>query len=364
MSTYRTYSSTGEESAARVGDRSGGSGGDDGDSDYAGHLYEALASAETLRLDPAAFHALMCSFFNDAQEARRTAGYRTLRAWQDCLFSSGRAFTFTSNVDGMHLREGFARVFECHGSKMRWQCSKPCRDEVWDLLLYPSFRFPSPRPAKRRRLHEEDEAPSAEDSGAPAEGAVAEGAAAEGAAAEGAAAEGAAAEGAVAEGGGLTEAVSENSPSSAAASAARFVGQFDVGDATPPAPSCPHCGSAARPAVLLFGADYASLYEASGQAEEWAAWKRRVLDALAADRSKRLVVIEIGAGTAVPSVRDAGESLLRRAGSRQCTLVRINPTPMLGDNTTDGVLSIKWGAEAAIAHINECVRKLARESVD
>ena len=88
------------------------------------------------------------------------------------------------------------------------------------------------------------------------------------------------------------------------------------------------------------------------------------MDALAADRSKRLVVIEIGAGTAVPSVRDAGESLLRRAGSRQCTLVRINPTPMLGDNTTDGVLSIKWGAEAAIAHINECVRKLARESAD
>mgnify|MGYP003314475532 CR=1 FL=1 len=35
---------------------------------------------------------------------------------------------------------------------------------------------------------------------------------------------------------------------------------------------------------------------------------------------------------------------------------------MLGDNTTDGVLSIKWGAEAAIAHINECVRKLAREA--
>mmetsp|Transcript_12623 Transcript_12623/g.41122 ORF Transcript_12623/g.41122 Transcript_12623/m.41122 type:complete len:342 (+) Transcript_12623:214-1239(+) len=335
MSTYRTYSSTGEESAARVG----GSSGDDGDSDYAGPLYEALASAETLRLDPAAFHAFMCSFFNDAQEARRTAGYRTLRAWQDCLFSSGRAFTFTSNVDGMHLREGFARVFECHGSKMRWQCSKPCRDEVWDLLLYPSFRFPSARPAKRRRLQEQDEAPSAEDSGA-------------------------AAEGAAAEGGGLTEAVSENSPSSAAASAARFVGQFDVGDATPPAPSCPHCGSAARPAVLLFGEDYASRHEAGGQAEEWAAWKQRVLDALAADRSKRLVVIEIGAGTAVPSVRDAGESLLRRAGSRQCTLVRINPTPMLGDNTTDGVLSIKWGAEAAIAHINECVRKLARESVD
>ena len=92
MSTYRTYSSTGEESAARVG----GDSGDDGDSDYAGLLYEALASAETLRLDPAAFHAFMCSFFNDAQEARRTAGYRTLRAWQDCLFSSGRAFTFTS----------------------------------------------------------------------------------------------------------------------------------------------------------------------------------------------------------------------------------------------------------------------------
>lgn len=83
--------------------------------------------------------------------------------------------------------------------------------------------------------------------------------------------------------------------------------------------------------------------------------------ALAAERERRLVVLEVGAGSAVPSVRNEAESYLEpQAAHRQCTVVRINPTPVRGDNSTPGVLSIAWGAEEAIACIAARIRSLAR----
>ena len=73
--------------------------------------------------------------------------------------------------------------------------------------------------------------------------------------------------------------------------------------------------------------------------------------ALAAERERRLVVLEVGAGSAVPSVRNEAESYLEpQAAHRQCTVVRINPTPVRGDNSTPGVLSIAWGAEPLLRH--------------
>ena len=85
--------------------------------------------------------------------------------------------------------------------------------------------------------------------------------------------------------------------------------------------------------------------------------------ALAAERERRLVVLEVGAGTAVPSVRNEAESYLEgHATRRQCMVVRINPTPAHGDNSTPGVLSIAWEAEEAIACIAARVRSLARSA--
>ena len=97
------------------------------------------------------------------------------------------------------------------------------------------------------------------------------------------------------------------------------------------------------------------------QAEYAEAWRPRVRRALAAERERHLVVLEVGAGTAVPSVRNEAESYLEhQAARRQCTVVRINPTPVRGDNSTPGVLSIAWGAEEAIACIAARMRSLAR----
>ena len=127
------------------------------------------------------------------------------------------------------------------------------------------------------------------------------------------------------------------------------------------APACVHCGGPARPAVLLFGDDRNAVIDTQPLAEYAEVWRPRVRGALAAARETRLVVLEVGAGTAVPSVRNEVESYLEpHATRRQCTVVRINPTPMRGDNSTQGVLSIAWGAEEAIACIAARIRSLAR----
>jgi NAD-dependent SIR2 family protein deacetylase len=78
-------------------------------------------------------------------------------------------------------------------------------------------------------------------------------------------------------------------------------------------PRCPHCGALARPAILMFGdgawADSRTLAQES-RLQRWLAGVSRI------------VAVEIGAGTAIPSVRNFSHTLLARHGAR---LVRINP---------------------------------------
>lgn len=60
--------------------------------------------------------------------------------------------------------------------------------------------------------------------------------------------------------------------------------------------------------------------------------------------SRRLVIIESGAGTSIPSVRRIGESLLAQGAK----LVRINPREAHGPR---GTISIESGALAAVKGI-------------
>lgn len=77
-------------------------------------------------------------------------------------------------------------------------------------------------------------------------------------------------------------------------------------------PRCPHCGALARPNVLMFGdADWVPDRSVQ-QSRRTAAWLAQV---------QRPVVVEIGAGTAIPSVRMFTERLRWQHGAR---LVRIN----------------------------------------
>ena len=80
-------------------------------------------------------------------------------------------------------------------------------------------------------------------------------------------------------------------------------------------PHCPLCGGVARPNILMFG-DFSWLSRRTDQQEQ--AFDRF----LEVNRGRRLVVIELGAGTAIPTIRSLGERLVRQPGRR---LVRINP---------------------------------------
>jgi NAD-dependent SIR2 family protein deacetylase len=84
--------------------------------------------------------------------------------------------------------------------------------------------------------------------------------------------------------------------------------------ALPPLPSCPTCGALARPNVLMFN-DWGWL------SERTAAQERRFSDWIAGLGDSRLAIAEIGAGTAVPTVRMTSEQLAHRSGA---TLIRIN----------------------------------------
>lgn len=80
-------------------------------------------------------------------------------------------------------------------------------------------------------------------------------------------------------------------------------------------PKCPHCGVAARPNILMFG-DFSWLSE---RTDRQGTSFRRFLNQ---HRDHRLAVIEIGAGTAVPTIRRLSEHL---GNQRNITVVRINP---------------------------------------
>jgi NAD-dependent SIR2 family protein deacetylase len=102
-------------------------------------------------------------------------------------------------------------------------------------------------------------------------------------------------------------------------------------------PHCPDCGALARPNVLMFG-------DGRWQARRTEVQQGRFDDWLAQVGSRRLVVIELGAGTSIPSVRRIGESLLTQGAM----LVRINPREAQGPR---GTISIGSGALAAVKGI-------------
>ena len=76
-------------------------------------------------------------------------------------------------------------------------------------------------------------------------------------------------------------------------------------------PSCPSCGGLARPNILMFG-DWGWVpHRSQQQLDELTEWRRS---------HRKLVVIEIGAGTAVPTVRRQAELASAASGA----LIRIN----------------------------------------
>jgi NAD-dependent SIR2 family protein deacetylase len=101
-------------------------------------------------------------------------------------------------------------------------------------------------------------------------------------------------------------------------------------------PTCPHCGGLARPNILMFG----DLDWNEQRAEAQATRLRRRLE-----QARRPVVIEIGAGTAIPSVRRFSHQVIQRFNGR---LVRINPTESGVPGSADVALPCR-GLEGLLA---------------
>lgn len=100
-------------------------------------------------------------------------------------------------------------------------------------------------------------------------------------------------------------------------------------------PVCRFCGRVARPNILMFG-DAAWIDQRTrGQQMRLDAWRRQV---------ERLLVIEIGAGDAIPTVRWFGESL-------GVPLVRINPRQ--AEVSSARAVGLPCGALAGLRALDE-----------
>jgi len=82
-----------------------------------------------------------------------------------------------------------------------------------------------------------------------------------------------------------------------------------------PLPACPRCGALARPNILMFGDGHWDPDRTSAQETRLRRWLKTLPGA-------SVVVVECGAGTAIPTVRAFSERVADASGG---TLIRINP---------------------------------------
>lgn len=114
-------------------------------------------------------------------------------------------------------------------------------------------------------------------------------------------------------------------------------------DPSLPIPTCPHCEGIARPNVLLFGDNLWTCSRHVEQMKYYLAWR----DALA---GAKVVVIEIGAGSTIASVREQCELVTERFDA---TLIRINPFEA---ECPEGI-GIPLGACAALTQLDRMVAR-------
>ena len=82
-------------------------------------------------------------------------------------------------------------------------------------------------------------------------------------------------------------------------------------------PHCPHCRRIARPNILMFGDWSWNESRSYNQKRNLYNWLAKI-----GGKGYKLVIVEIGAGEAVPTVRMMGENIAREYGA---DLIRINP---------------------------------------
>jgi NAD-dependent SIR2 family protein deacetylase len=111
------------------------------------------------------------------------------------------------------------------------------------------------------------------------------------------------------------------------------------------APVCPKCGGLARPNVMMFGDWNWEAGRSAAQRRGEEQWLQSI------GYNERVVVVEIGAGTAIPSVREFSHRVIHEFSGR---LVRINPREFSVPSTHD--VGLASGAVAALTAIDLTIR--------
>jgi len=118
----------------------------------------------------------------------------------------------------------------------------------------------------------------------------------------------------------------------------------DSGRLLSPLPRCPRCKALARPGILMFGDDGWNDSRTRGQERLFRNWRRTV---------SRPVVIETGAGMAIPTVRLFGEA-------QRAPIIRINPRQWHTER--EGDIALPLGAREGISLLLRTIRE--REGSD
>ena len=113
--------------------------------------------------------------------------------------------------------------------------------------------------------------------------------------------------------------------------------------ASKPLPTCPRCRGLLRPSILMFGDGGWDDARSAAQHRRLEAWLARL-------GSAKVVVVECGAGTAIPTVRRFSERLARDGA----TLVRIN---VRESEVPSGQIGLPMGALDALRAIDAAGRE-------
>ena len=108
-------------------------------------------------------------------------------------------------------------------------------------------------------------------------------------------------------------------------------------------PFCPHCGGMARPNILMFSDWHWQSQMQDEKEQKLIAWLKQV---------NNLAIIELGAGTAVPSVRNFSERLIGYPINESVNLLRVNlREPQVPDNSN--CFGVSVGALEGLNMLNE-----------